>query len=204
MVKETQPKAELLDYSKDAELNVATSARLTHSDKSPQDLKQEMSEERKEKLVKHMIDLGHDSTLENSFYYFHIRCSRVTSHQIVRHRVGVSVAQRSQRYVDEGEFEYIVPPSIKNNEDLYNYYKNRMEKSMLEYKALRDNGIPKEDARFVLPTVVTHMTLGFNARSLRHFVKLRKDKHAQWEIRDLATQMLEQVKEVTPNLFYDF
>ena len=203
MATEVKPQAELLDYLGDSELNVATSARLTHSDKSPEEIKGDMSEETKERMAKYMIELGHDSTLENSFFYFKIRCSRVASHQLVRHRIGVSVAQRSQRYVEEDDFEFIVPPTIKGNKAEYEMFIDHMEYSRNLYQHYRSVGIPKEDARFILPQIATYLTVGFNARALRHFLKLRLDKTAQWEIRQLAEQILKQVKEVTPNLFHD-
>jgi len=115
----------------------------------------------------------------------------------------VSVAQRSQRYVEEDDFEFIVPPTIKGNKAEYEMFIDHMEYSRNLYQHYRSVGIPKEDARFILPQIATYLTVGFNARALRHFLKLRLDKTAQWEIRQLAEQMLKQVKEVTPNLFHD-
>ena len=122
-------------------------------------------------------------------------------HNFVANGFIVHNSQRSQRYVDEGEFEYIIPPSLKEHSS---YFKNRMKQLSEDYKAMRALGIPKEDARFLLPNIATHMTVSFNARSLRHFFDLRLDETAQWEVQDIAEQALEQVKEVTPNLFYDF
>lgn len=199
-MKEIKPKAELLNYSSSSENNVAISAKLTHSEKRPQELDKQMGEDKKEKLVKHMIDLNHQSTLEHTYFFFHIQCSRATANQIVRHRVGTSYSQRSQRYVDEGEFEYIVPPSM---EKYRGFYTTRLEQMSQDYQAMRVMGVPKEDARFLLPNIATHMTVSFNARSLRHFLNLRLDSTAQWEIRSIANQILEQVKGVTPSLFED-
>ena len=59
-----------------------------------------------------------------------------------------------------------------------------------------------EDARFVLPNAAeTKFVVTMNARELLHFFSLRCCNRAQWEIRNLAIEMLRQVKEVAPNLF---
>ncbi len=196
-----EPKATLVDYTDDPEKNVATAARLCYSNKDPNQLMEDMDRKDIEKLVRKVIDLGHYSTLEHSYFYFAVECSRVTSHQLVRHRVGTAYSQRSQRYVSEDEFDYIVPPSIKNNKEAEDLFDKKMEEMRKTYKNLLEMDIPKEDARFILPTIKTNLMVSYNARSLYHLFELRCCTRAQWEIRSLANQMLEQVKEVAPVLF---
>ncbi|MCF8002090.1 MAG: FAD-dependent thymidylate synthase [Halanaerobiales bacterium] len=198
---EVKPKAELIDYTDNPERNVATAARLCYSKKGAAQLNKEMSREKVEDLVRKVVGMGHTSTLEHTYFFFHVQCSRVTSHQIVRQRIGTSYSQRSQRYVTEDNFDYIVPPKIKKNEKAYNMFKEKMGELEDTYLQLIEMGIPKEDARFILPTIKTNIVISYNARSLMHFIKLRSCNRAQWEIRSLARQMLNEVKEVAPVIF---
>lgn len=198
---EVEPKAELVDYTEDPEKNVAIAARLCYSQKGAQELLEDMTREDIEKLVRKVINLGHTSTLEHTYFYFSVKCSRVTSHQLVRQRIGTSYSQRSQRYVTEDDYDYIIPPSIKENSDALELFDDKMKEMKDVYNKLLELGIPKEDARFILPTIKTNLMISYNARSLYHFIKLRSCNRAQWEIRSLANQMLDQVKEVAPVLF---
>lgn len=198
---EVKPKAELIDYTENPERNVATAARLCYSKKGAAQLKKEMNREKVEKLVKKVVGMGHTSTLEHTYFFFHVQCSRVTSHQIVRQRIGTSYSQRSQRYVTEDNFDYITPPKIKKNKKTYQMYQDKMEELEDTYLQLIEMGIPKEDARFILPTIKTNIVISYNARSLMHFIRLRACNRAQWEIRSIARQMLNEVKEVAPVIF---
>ena len=196
-----KPEAELVDYTSDPERNVALAARLCYSSKDPDELREDMSRADIERLVRKIINLGHYSTLEHTYFYFAVKCSRVTSHQLVRQRIGTSFSQRSQRYVTEDDYDYLVPPSIKKNKEALEMFDDKMQEMKEVYNKLLELGIPKEDARFILPTIKTNLMVSFNARSLYHFIKLRTCNRAQWEIRDIANQMLDQVKEVAPVLF---
>lgn len=198
---EVKPKAELIDYTKDPERNVATAARLCYSKKGAAELNSEMSRDQVENLVRKVVNMGHTSTLEHTYFFFHVQCSRVTSHQIVRQRIGTSYSQRSQRYVTEDNFDYITPPKIKKNEKAYEIFKKKMEELENSYLELIDLGIPKEDARFILPTIKTNIVISYNARSLHHFLRLRTCNRAQWEVRIIARQMLKEVKKVAPVIF---
>ncbi|MFW5996144.1 MAG: FAD-dependent thymidylate synthase [Halanaerobiaceae bacterium] len=198
---EIKPKAELVNHSPRPEKNVAVAARLCYSKKGASDIAGEMTRKEIENLVRKVIDLGHTSTLEHTYFYFHIRCSRVTSHQLVRQRIGVSYSQRSQRYVTEDDFAYITPPSIKKNEEAVELYNDKMDDLQEVYNRLLELGVPEEDARFILPTIKTNLMVSYNARSLLHFFRLRCCRRAQWEIRSLANQMLKQVREVAPVIF---
>lgn len=197
-----EPKVELIDYTSEPEKNVATAARLCYSAQEGTVIRQEMGEEEINNLVEKILDLGHYSTLEHTFFSFHITCSRVTSHQLVRQRVGVSYSQRSQRYVQEDRFDFIAPPTIKNSSpEVIEIFKKHYENSRDIYQDLLDADIPAEDARFVLPAIKTNLIASYNARSLYHLFSLRCCSRAQWEIRRIANQMLSQVKEVAPVLF---
>jgi thymidylate synthase (FAD) len=155
-------------------------------------------------FVKRIVNRGHESVLEHAVFSFRIEgVSRALTHQLVRHRIA-SYSQRSQRYVDEGEFDYITPPAIKDNENAEKIFKDIMLKSEEAYKELRGMEIHKQDARYVLPNAVeTKIIVTMNARSLRNFLSLRMKKDAQWEIRDLACRMYDLVHELAPQIFGD-
>lgn len=155
------------------------------------------------KLLKH-ITKNNESPLEFVDFTFFIEdISRACSHQLVRHRMA-NFAQKSQRYVSEDNFEYVVPPLIKNRDLAFTEYKICMIKIKKIYTDLIKMGIRKEDARFILPNAcTTTITCKFNVRSLRNFLKLRLNKKAQWEIRNVAKEMRKLVNNVAPILVED-
>ena len=169
------------------------------------------------KALKHAIQSGHESVAEHASFTFAVSgVSRALTHQLVRHRIA-SYSQQSQRYVKMKDFEYITPPSIKDNTDLLWKgsildglnnstvaweYELLMDKIYRMYSRLIEVGIPEEDARYVLPNAcTTNIIVTMNARELRHFFALRCCERAQWEIRELANKMLELVEPVAPKLF---
>ena len=141
------------------------------------------------KLVQHLYKGGHHSVFEHVYFTFKIEgISRACSHQLVRHR-HCSFTQRSQRYCSEGDFEYVAPPSIGDE----NPYDAMMNELMENYDALLEFA-PKEDARYILPNAcATSMYLSCNLRELIHMANERLCSRAQWEIRDLVKAMCEMV-----------
>jgi len=156
-------------------------------------------------LIKNLIKNGHLSVLEHAYATFRISgISRGCSHQLVRHRIA-SFTQKSQRYVNEKNFEYVIPPSIKNNTEALNIYTKFMEEAKKVYTDLLNLKILKEDARFVLPNATTtELVITANFREFRHIFKLRLNQKAQWEIRVLCLKMLEILKKEAPSVFEDF
>ena len=127
--------------------------------------------------------------------------SRVASHQLVRHRMA-SFSQQSQRYVPVETPECVLPPSVSENPECRGLFEEHARRSLELYRTLVDRGIPKEDARFVLPHGwATRLVVTMNARELHHFFRLRLCRRAQWEIREVARQMLLAVREAEPELF---
>ena len=136
-------------------------------------------------------------TIRNwSRYTFLIECSRDCSLQIARHR-GASISQESQRYVEAKHNRgFVYPPDATNVQ--IQQMKNSYTNSLALYDELRLSGLKKEDARFILPGgIKTRMVISWNYNEFLHFLKLRTDKHAQWEIRNIATEMLKQSALVT-------
>lgn len=157
------------------------------------------------KFIRMLIKLGHTSVLEHAVASFKISdVSRSLTHQLVRHRIA-SYTQKSQRYVDESTFEYVTPDKIKENEAAFDIYNNFMNYCKETYKKLKEIGIPKEDARFVLPNATkTEIVITANLREFRHMISLRGSKEAQWEIRRMFIEILKILKEYAPTVFEDF
>ncbi len=200
--KKMRMRVKLLSYTPEPEKIIAVAARLCYTDLSIEDLKAGFDKDKITKFLEKIINLGHESVLEHATFTFGIEgISRACSHQLVRHRIA-SYSQQSQRYVNFKNLDYIVPDTIKNDlEALYLYHKFVKEAGELYEKLLKKN-IPAEDARFILPNAVsTKIIVTMNLRELKHFFKLRCCNRAQWEIRELAINMLKLLKEKIPLLF---
>ncbi|NON61995.1 FAD-dependent thymidylate synthase [Acidianus sp. RZ1] len=193
-------KVELVSYTSDGEKVIAIASKMSRSRKG-WDSHQQMPKEEIEVWIRDAITHGYWSVLEHSSYTFSIEgISRVASHQLVRHRIA-SYTQMSHRFakpVDE-YYKPVIPPSIKKrSEQAEQAYNSAYE----AYFSLLEEGVPEEDARYVLPNGVnTNVVVTMNARELYNFFALRLCSRAQWEIREVAWKMLEEVKKVHPILF---
>jgi thymidylate synthase (FAD) len=156
------------------------------------------------KFLQARIGEGHESIVEHVSVTFDISgISRACSHQLVRHRIA-SYSQESQRYVDMSAPEFVIPPSVAANPEAQAVWDRFMEQVAAAYHRLRELGVRKEDARFVLPNATaTRIIVTMNLRSLRHFFSVRGERAAQWEIRALALEMLRQVYPIAPAVFGD-
>lgn len=194
-------KVTLLTHTPDPEKIVAAAARLCYSNKEVSEIMDNFTDEKIEKFINKLISLGHESPLEHVSFTFGVEgISRACSHQLVRHRIA-SYSQKSQRYVKEYDFEYVIPPKIENS-----IYKPEYEYMMYTinefYKDLIAMGLEPEDARMVLPNACcTSIIVTMNVRTLLNFFKHRDCNRAQWEIRELSREMMKICKEIAPRLF---
>ncbi|MBR3105674.1 MAG: FAD-dependent thymidylate synthase [Clostridia bacterium] len=203
---EKQLHVELLAYTPDPEKTCALAARTCYSAMEYDQLKALVDEKDQAAFLRRIVASGHLSVLEHASFTFGVSgVSRALLAQITRHRIA-SFSVQSQRYVSlEKGFGYIIPPRIKElGEDAVREFESQMAQMQAWYQGwqekLGENA--NEDARFVLPNACeTHITLTMNARELLHFFSLRCCNRAQWEIRDLATEMLRQCKQVAPVIF---
>lgn len=198
-------KVTLLSHTKDIESLIAAAARTCYSASTTEEIhksRKEISPEKNKEFIRHLRDMGHESPLEHVSFTFGIDgVSRTLTHQLVRHRVA-SYSQKSQRYVNEEGFDFVIPSSFEANYSLYTDYKNFMVNVQMMYKKFVEAGVPKEDARYILPNATTtNIVVTMNARELLHFFSVRCCTRAQWEIRALAWEMLRICKEVSPTLF---
>lgn len=219
-------KVKLIAYTPNPEQVVASSAKLCYSAVGIDEIQNDLTLENTEKFVNMLMDIGHESPIEHVSFTFAVEgVSRVLTHQLVRHRMA-SYSQQSQRYVKLEQFEYIIPPEIAKIEEAKKIFIKAMEKDQRYYNDIVDiltkkhndmflkegNSEKKskslaikkaiEDARFIFPNACeTKIVFTMNARSLMNFFKHRTCNRAQWEIREMATAVLRQVKEVSPILF---
>jgi len=152
------------------------------------------------------VQEGHESIVEHASFTFLVEgISRACSHQLVRHRIA-SYSQESQRYCEmRGDDPLVTPPAVEADDAARALWQQAVDDLTEAYRALRERGMRKEDARFLLPNAVaTRIVVTMNARSLRHFFQVRLHQSAQWEIRALAREMLRLVYPLAPSVFDDF
>jgi len=192
----------LINYTPNPEMLVAAAARLCYSPVGAEKILDDFTSEDAKLFLQKLVKMGHFSPLEHVSFTFAIEgVSRVLSHQLVRHRIGASYSQKSQRYVKEKQFEYVVPPSIQKTPEVEKIFREKMADIQQAYNQLLQY-VPGEDARYILPNATeTKLVVTFNVRSLYHFFQLRCCMRAQWEIRSLAELMLSEVRKVAPLLF---
>ena len=219
-------KVTLIAYTPNPEKTVAAAAKMCYAAADVDTVMEGLTDEKAANFVEMLSEIGHESPIEHASFTFAIEgVSRALLAQITRHRIA-SYSVQSQRYVAEKNFEYVLPPEIEKEPKAKEIFLKNMQRSHEDYLAITDvlsdkyykefiaNGDEEkeakrkaqkkaiEDARFVLPNACdTKMIATFNARSLQNFFKHRCCNRAQWEINELATEMLKLVKQVAPNLF---
>ena len=199
-----KPIVKLLTYTPEPEKIIASAARLCYANTVSIDtLMDNLSEDKIEPMVEKLASMGHSSPFCQVSYTFGIEnVSRAFTHQFARHHVGVSFDQRSQRYVNEGKFNYITPPAIEANDEIHEKFQAFMEYTSRFYNEMVSAGIKKEDARSILPNACeTKLIATINAQELFHIFGLRCCNRTQFEFRQVANEMLCLVKEVSPKIF---
>ncbi|HEV2644191.1 MAG TPA: FAD-dependent thymidylate synthase [Candidatus Elarobacter sp.] len=164
---------------------------------------------------------GHGSVLEHANYSLLVEgVSRSLTHELVRHRAGMAYSQLSQRYVDESEANFVVPPAIIGDDALLAAWKRQVESAQSAYVALVDQlmeryswvadkvhrrKMAREAARGVLPnSTETKIVATGNARAWRTLLELRTGEGAELEIRRCAVTILRTLQAEAPAFFDDF
>jgi thymidylate synthase (FAD) len=198
----------LLDHSSDPIRSLYVAYRTAYSALTPMQIEERISDERitREQMLDFIakrLETGHASPLEQVWFEFGISgVTRAFSHQFVRHRMGISFEQQSQRYVTfkGGEFPYTVPDSVKDAglEDDLNQEFDRLANL---YDRMVKAGVPAEDARFVLPNATnTNFKITVNFAELLHIADLRLCTRAQWEFRKVVAMMRAELMRRFPEL----
>lgn len=189
-------KVELIAITPDAERVIELAARTCYQSGD------RMIPEKLGELLPKLLAMGHESPFEHAYATFRISgVSRAMTHQLVRHRL-MAVSQKSQRYVSEGNFDWVVPPSVtaKGRAE----FDADMEVIRAMYKKWKDKGLKNEDARFVLPNAcTTELMVSANFREWRHVFGVRCHRRAQWEIREVCVDMLGMLAARAPHVFGD-
>ena len=211
-------KVTLLEHTPNTEKLIATAAKLCYSDSDVDHLQEDLTDEKVKSFLDMLMSIGHESPIEHATFTFAIEgISRSCSHQLVRHRIA-SYSQKSQRYVKEFMFDYVIPPSIESDDVVTDIYIETMELLQYRYDIIRDALVKKytsggmdpkdaakkanEDARFVLPNACcTSIIVTMNIRSLFNFFNHRCCNRAQWEIRAVAEEMYKLCMNVAPTIF---
>lgn len=191
----------LLSFTPEPELIVATAARLSFSSIGAGELHQRLRPEQVDSLLGRLLSSGHLSPFEHASFTFALDgISRVTSHQLVRHRLA-SYTQQSQRFVSFKELNFVTPATIAAKGNLKAKYRELVRASHELYRQMLDDGVPAEDARYVLPNAVeTKLVMTMNARELMHACSLRLCQKAQWEIVELFERIKAEVAKVAPRI----
>lgn len=173
-------KVEILDYTRCPIFNISVAAGTCYG-------KEDVSYKR----IERCYNLGHMSVFEHAYVTFEVDgLSRACSHQLVRHRLA-SFCQQSQRWCEidvTNDDWFVSPPSLKGTTNFI----SQMAISASSYEMALEAGVRPEDARYLLPEACkTKIVCTMNCRELFHFLDMRQSKAAQWEIRELA-ELLEQ------------
>lgn len=201
-------KVTLISHSPEPMRSLYMAYRTCYSALTPQQVLTRVEDDRiteaeMRNFIEERLKTGHASPLEQISFEFGISgVSRAFSHQFVRHRVGISFEQQSQRYVTYkgGRFPYTVPDTVERAG-----MTSEMEELLSEVGALYEKmvaaGVPAEDARFLLPNATnTNFKITVNFASLLHICDLRLCTRAQWEFRKVAALMRSEVMKVVPQL----
>jgi thymidylate synthase (FAD) len=157
------------------------------------------------KFVQQIIKSGHESVLEHEKVSVRVICDRGVSHEIVRHRIG-SYSQESTRYCDynKGELDCIDVRPFMKTESGQRIWEKVMNTLEMAYKSLRDLGESPQIARSILPnSLKTEIVITYNLREWRHFFKLRTAPAAHPQMREVACEILKQMKAAIPIVFDD-
>ncbi len=162
-----------------------------------------------EKFVDGIIKRGHEAVLEHYSFTVKFICDRGVSHEIVRHRLA-SYCMESTRYCNYskegfgGEITVIEPIFFEKDSVAWNEWKKAMLCAECAYFELLNIGCTPQEARSVLPnSLKTEAVMTANLREWRHFLKLRADKAAHPQIREIAIPLLAELKEKIPVVFDD-
>lgn len=184
---ETKLKVTVLSNTQDFEQNIVRGAKLCYSSADIETLKEKVTKEEAEKFLNMILGVGHGSVLEHSTITFGIEgVSRSLSHQLVRHRMA-SYSQKSQRYVKEGQFEYIIPKPIQDNVDAEYVFIKHMENTQKVYDE-------------IVESLLEELIDGHLEKNPEHIMIQRMEENKLYEI----TEFCDLFKEVDKQTYSKF
>ena len=178
--------------------------------------------DRDKKLSSFLMAEGHFTPFEHLTLKFHVKAPIFVARQWFRSRIGVSYNEKSLRYTSKQTDEFYVPDHIraqdtKNKQGSVRTNQTELEQQDIalieasymrayqDYKKLLEHGVAREMARMVLPVgQYTEFYFTVNVRALMHFLDLRADSHAQWEIKEYAVAMAKLFEDKFPYTYKHF
>ena len=183
---------------------------LTHAQSAWTSTSRDITEEKRSRvgsLLEMLASEGHHTPFEKSTLHFLVTVDQATHIHLLKHRIGVSINGESARYKELKEDKYYIPSDWGSEfsdllEDFTKWSNNYYHQALKELTRSLGRKRAKESARFfkTMNSQIT-MDISFNWRSFMHFLHLRNSEHAQVEVRELAQQMLQQVKDIEGNPF---
>lgn len=198
----------LLDHTSDPLRTLYTAFRVCYSALTPSQIEERIADDRisreqMQTFIDARLGTGHASPLQQLQFEFGISgVTRAFSHQFVRHHVGISFEQQSQRYVTykDGSYPFTIPRTVEQA-GKGEVYLEAIEAIGDAYQELVDAGVPAEDARFLLPNATnTNFKVNVNFLELLHIADLRLCTRAQWEFRKVVALMRAEIKRQFPEL----
>ncbi len=208
MSNHTSMQVKLIDFAAAPLEKLYAAFRTCYSSETPIEIwekieARKISHEKIREFIGERLKTGHSSPLEQVVFWFAIaNVSRSLSHQFVRHRVGISFEQQSQRYVKfkQDRLAFVMPESWRRA-GLEDDFAALLDRTSELYARALKAGIPAEDARFVLPNAApTNFHVMVNFAELLHICDVRLCVRAQWEIRRMVAMMRAEVKRVLPEV----
>jgi thymidylate synthase (FAD) len=205
---QTEMRVKLIDFAREPMQKLYAAFRTCYSSETPIEIwdkikSEKISKEKIREFILERLKTGHASPLEQIVFWFGIsNVSRSLSHQFVRHRIGISFEQQSQRYVKfkQDKLAYVLPGSW-TRAGLESEFSDLLSKTSELYAKALKLGVPAEDARFVLPNAVpTNFHVMVNFAEMLHICDLRLCVRAQWEIRRMVAMMRAEIKRELPDI----
>lgn len=193
-----------------SDLSVVNSARVSFGKKK------DAFDNKDKRLIKYLWKNKHSSPFRHASLQFHIKAPIFVLRQWMKHQVGCSWNEISGRYV-EFDYDFYTPNHFrvqsKNNkqgsegavdpiteQQAQEIYWDTCDNAMQSYSALLNMGVAKEQARMVLPlNLYSECYWTASLQAVLHFLVLRCDHHAQWEIREYATAVKELIEPLFPH-----
>ncbi|MGH7935827.1 MAG: FAD-dependent thymidylate synthase, partial [Chthoniobacterales bacterium] len=204
----TTMQVKLIDYARAPMEKLYAAFRTCYTADTPLEIwekieTEKISRDRIREFIGERLKTGHASPLEQIVFWFAIAgVSRTLSHQFVRHRIGISFEQQSQRYVrfKQDRLGYVMPESWERAK-LDDEFADLLARTSDLYAKALAAGIPAEDARFVLPNAApTNFHVMVNFAEMLHICDLRLCVRAQWEIRRMVALMRAEIKRALPEI----
>lgn len=165
--------------------------------------------------LKSVLQSGHGSVFEHVWLNFVTAdCSRVFTHELVRHRVGTAFSQTSGRYVAIDNIDLVLPPDLEERPDVRGHVENMRIQTTLGLVALRSmlvrDDMPFADKKRITSAIrrlapngqTNEIGWSCNVRSLRHMIEMRTSRHAEWEIRVVFNEVAAIVKSRWPIMLH--